>query len=40
MQVNIWDQLDGVEELIRSGVVVDESKLADPDVALADLLAT
>lgn len=37
MQVNIWDQLDAIKELIVSGDPVDPDKLGDPSVALSDL---
>ncbi|WP_347352035.1 FAD-dependent oxidoreductase [Intrasporangium sp.] len=34
MQVHVWDQLDAVQALVRSGVRVDLDRLADPAVAL------
>ena len=37
MQVNIWDQLDGIKQLILGGDPVDPDALADSSVALADL---
>jgi 3-phenylpropionate/trans-cinnamate dioxygenase ferredoxin reductase subunit len=37
MTVNVWDVVDDVKALIRSGVVVDRVRLADPDVPLADV---
>ena len=37
MQVNIWDQLDTIKELITSGNRVDTAKLADPDVGLGEV---
>ncbi|MFW0792334.1 FAD-dependent oxidoreductase [Gordonia sp. CPCC 205515] len=37
MQVNIWDQLDGIKELISSGKPVDTEKLADAEIPLGDL---
>ena len=37
MHVNTWDTIDAVQSLIRSGARVDESRLADPEVRLADL---
>ncbi len=37
MNVNIWDQGDAIKALIASGRVVDQAKLADPDVSLADV---
>lgn len=38
MNVNVWDVVDDVQALIRSGAVIDHDRLADPDVPLADLL--
>ena len=35
MNVNIWDVVDDIKELIRSGQTVDPARLADPDVPLA-----
>lgn len=37
MNVNIWDVVDDIKELIRSGQTVDPARLADPDVPLASL---
>jgi 3-phenylpropionate/trans-cinnamate dioxygenase ferredoxin reductase component len=37
MNVNIWDVLDEVKELIRSKAAVDPARLADPDVALTEV---
>lgn len=37
MQVNIWDQLDAIKELIVSGDPVDPEKLADSSVELSEL---
>ncbi|PBC71637.1 3-phenylpropionate/trans-cinnamate dioxygenase ferredoxin reductase subunit [Streptomyces sp. TLI_235] len=37
MNVNVWDVVDPIRELVRSGRPVDESRLADPDVPLAEL---
>jgi 3-phenylpropionate/trans-cinnamate dioxygenase ferredoxin reductase subunit len=37
MNVNVWDVVDDVKALIRSGVVVDRVRLGDPDVPLADV---
>ncbi len=40
MNVNVWDVSDAVQELIKAGLAgatVDPSRLADPDVPLADL---
>ncbi|MBA2529690.1 MAG: hypothetical protein H0V19_06945 [Euzebyales bacterium] len=39
MNANIWDVTDALQALIRSGARVDRARLADPDVALADLTA-
>ncbi len=38
MNVNIWDQSDDIKRLARERAVVDRDRLADPDVALADLV--
>ncbi|GEK19792.1 NAD(P)/FAD-dependent oxidoreductase [Cellulomonas xylanilytica] len=38
MNVNVWDVVDDVQALIRSGAAVDHDRLADPDVPLGDLL--
>lgn len=38
MNVNVWDVSDDIQALIRSGRPVDAARLADPDVALAELL--
>jgi len=37
MNVNIWDQTDAIQALVRSGVHADRSVLIDPSVSLADL---
>jgi NADPH-dependent 2,4-dienoyl-CoA reductase/sulfur reductase-like enzyme len=37
MNVNVWDVVDEIKALIRSGKSVDPARLADPDVALADV---
>jgi 3-phenylpropionate/trans-cinnamate dioxygenase ferredoxin reductase component len=37
MNVNVWDVTTDIENLIRSRTPVDLARLADPDVALADL---
>ncbi|GAA1070031.1 NAD(P)/FAD-dependent oxidoreductase [Kitasatospora arboriphila] len=37
MNVNVWDGTDPIRELVRSGRTVDEERLADPAVPLADL---
>ena len=38
MNVNIWDVTTDIENLIRSRMPVDLARLADPDVALHDLI--
>jgi 3-phenylpropionate/trans-cinnamate dioxygenase ferredoxin reductase subunit len=35
--VNVWDVVDQVADLIRSGRPVDAGRLADPDVPLTEL---
>ena len=40
MNVNVWDVGEPVRELIRTGRVVDEALLADPEVPLGDLAGT
>lgn len=37
MNVNVWDVVDDVQALVRSGTVVDRDRLADPDVPLGSL---
>jgi len=37
MNVNVWDVVDDVQALIRSGAVVSRDRLADPDVPLGGL---
>lgn len=39
MQVNIWDALDDIKNLIRRRSPVDPDKLADPEVSLSDALS-
>ena len=39
MNANIWDQGDAIKALVRSGQQVDMARLADPGVALTDLLS-
>jgi 3-phenylpropionate/trans-cinnamate dioxygenase ferredoxin reductase component len=39
MQVNIWDALDDIKNLIRKKAPVDPDKLADPEVSLPDVLS-
>jgi 3-phenylpropionate/trans-cinnamate dioxygenase ferredoxin reductase component len=38
MNVNVWDQGETIERLIRSGLTVDTTKLGDPAVDLASLI--
>jgi hypothetical protein len=40
MAVNTLNQGEAVQALVRSGVAVDAARLADPNVALAELLDT
>ena len=37
MNVNVWDVADDIAALVRSGRTVDLARLADPEVALADV---
>ncbi len=37
MNVNVWDVNDDIQTLIRSGTLVDQARLTDPDVPLTDL---
>jgi 3-phenylpropionate/trans-cinnamate dioxygenase ferredoxin reductase subunit len=37
MNVNVWDVAQEVQRLIRDGIVIDDARLADPDVALTEL---
>jgi 3-phenylpropionate/trans-cinnamate dioxygenase ferredoxin reductase subunit len=37
MNVNVWDVTDDIQALIRSKATVDRSRLADPDVPIAEL---
>jgi 3-phenylpropionate/trans-cinnamate dioxygenase ferredoxin reductase subunit len=37
MNVNVWDVTDPIQRLIRERVHVDDRRLADPDVPLADV---
>jgi 3-phenylpropionate/trans-cinnamate dioxygenase ferredoxin reductase subunit len=37
MNVNVWDVIEDVQRLIRDRVTVDDRRLADPDVPLAEL---
>ena len=38
MHVNVWDTIDHVQGLIRSGTEIDPEKLADPNVELSSLV--
>jgi 3-phenylpropionate/trans-cinnamate dioxygenase ferredoxin reductase subunit len=38
MYVNVWDVTEPIRALVTSGHPVDPARLADPDVALTDLL--
>ena len=38
MNVNVWDVTEPIQALIRGRVAVDERRLADPDIPLADLV--
>jgi 3-phenylpropionate/trans-cinnamate dioxygenase ferredoxin reductase component len=40
MNVNVWDITDTIQQLIRQGSAVDDRRLADPDIPLAELLPT
>ena len=37
MNVGVWDVADAIERLVRSGIPIDERRLADPAVPLEDL---
>jgi len=37
MNVNVWDVNDDIQTLIRSGTIVDQARLIDPDIPLTDL---
>jgi 3-phenylpropionate/trans-cinnamate dioxygenase ferredoxin reductase subunit len=39
MNVNVWDVVDPIQELIRARAAVSDDRLADPDVPLSDLVA-
>ena len=39
MNVNIWDVSDAIQDLVRSGQAVDPARLADPAVALEEVVA-
>jgi 3-phenylpropionate/trans-cinnamate dioxygenase ferredoxin reductase component len=38
MNVNVWDVNDQIQDLIRSKAQVEIARLADPSVALTDLI--
>ena len=38
MNVNVWDVTEPIKALIRSRAAVDPARLADPSVALEDLV--
>jgi 3-phenylpropionate/trans-cinnamate dioxygenase ferredoxin reductase subunit len=38
MNVNVWDVTEPIQRLVRERVAVDDRRLADPDVALDDLV--
>ncbi|MEV6488809.1 FAD-dependent oxidoreductase [Actinoplanes sp. NPDC051633] len=38
MNVNIWDVNDAIADLVRAGAVIDRGRLADPGLALEELL--
>jgi 3-phenylpropionate/trans-cinnamate dioxygenase ferredoxin reductase subunit len=40
MNVNVWDITDTIQQLIRQRSAVDDRRLADPDIPLAELLPT
>jgi 3-phenylpropionate/trans-cinnamate dioxygenase ferredoxin reductase subunit len=40
MNVNVWDVTGPIQALIRSGAVIDPDRLAAPDTALGQLIAT
>ena len=39
MNVNIWDVVDDIKNLIQSKATVDTDKLADPQVPLGDVVS-
>ncbi|HEX7298500.1 MAG TPA: FAD-dependent oxidoreductase [Solirubrobacteraceae bacterium] len=39
MNVNVWDVNEHIQELVRSGAIIDVARLRDPDVALDELVA-
>ncbi len=40
MNVNVWDVTDQIQDLVRSGVHIDDRRLANPDIPLEDLAPT
>jgi 3-phenylpropionate/trans-cinnamate dioxygenase ferredoxin reductase subunit len=38
MNLNVWDVGDPIQQLIRARVAIDDRRLADPDIALEDLI--
>lgn len=38
MDVNVWNVAESIQALVAAGRPVDERRLADPDVPLADLV--
>jgi 3-phenylpropionate/trans-cinnamate dioxygenase ferredoxin reductase subunit len=40
MNVNIWDVIEPIQELIRSGERVDAATLADPGIPLGELVTS
>ena len=40
MNVNVWDVAEDIQRLVRSGKPVEAGRLADPDVAVSDLVST
>jgi 3-phenylpropionate/trans-cinnamate dioxygenase ferredoxin reductase component len=38
MNLNVWDVTDQIQDLIRAGAAIDPARLADPAIALPDLL--
>jgi 3-phenylpropionate/trans-cinnamate dioxygenase ferredoxin reductase component len=40
MNVNVWDVVDDLKAIITGGATIDASRLADPDVPVADLAGT
>ena len=40
MNVNVWDVIDDIQELIRSKATIDRDRLTDTDVPLGELAAS